>query len=68
MVHTKTYIFTYFYSQYLVLFTMVPRNTVYCSHQKRTQPGPQNASNRYEGIYEEAQVSIKLRAGDACYS
>ena len=26
MVYTKTYIFTYFYSQDLVLFTMVPRN------------------------------------------
>ena len=24
MVHTKTYISTYFYSQYLVLFTVVP--------------------------------------------
>ena len=24
--HTKTYIFTYFYQQYLVLFTMVPRH------------------------------------------
>ena len=27
MVYTKTYSFTYFYSQYLVLFNMVPRNT-----------------------------------------
>ena len=27
MVHTKTYTFTYFYEQYLVLFTMVPRNS-----------------------------------------
>ena len=26
MVYTKNYILTYFYSQYLVLFTMVPRN------------------------------------------
>ena len=26
MVHTNTYIFTYFYYQYLVLFTVVPRN------------------------------------------
>ena len=25
MVHSKTYIFTYFYQQYMVLFTMVPR-------------------------------------------
>ena len=25
-VHTKTYIFRYFYQQYLVLFTVVPRN------------------------------------------
>ena len=25
-VNTKTYIFTYFYWKYLVLFTMVPRN------------------------------------------
>ena len=25
-VHTKTYIFTYFYQQYLVSFTMVPRD------------------------------------------
>ena len=28
MVYTKTYIFTCFYSQYLILLTMVPRNTV----------------------------------------
>ena len=28
-VYTKTYIFTYFYLQYLVLFTMVPRNSYY---------------------------------------
>ena len=27
MVYTKTYIFTYFYSQYLVLYTMVSRNS-----------------------------------------
>ena len=27
MVQTKTFIFTYFYEQYVVLFTMVPRNT-----------------------------------------
>ena len=26
MVYTKTCIFTFFYSQYLVLFTVVPRN------------------------------------------
>ena len=26
--HIKTYIFTCFYPQYLVLFTMVPRNSV----------------------------------------
>ena len=26
-VQTKTYIFRYFYQQYLVLFTMVPRNS-----------------------------------------
>ena len=25
-VHTKTHIFTYFYEQYSILFTMVPRN------------------------------------------
>ena len=28
MVYTKTYIFTCFYSQYFVLFTMVPRNSL----------------------------------------
>ena len=28
MVYTRTYTFTYFYSQYSVLFTMVPRNRV----------------------------------------
>ena len=27
MVYTKTYIFTYFYQQYLALFTMAPRNS-----------------------------------------
>ena len=27
MVYTKTYIFTHFYQQYLVLFTMAPRNS-----------------------------------------
>ena len=27
MVDIKNYMFTYFYSQYMVLFTMVPRNT-----------------------------------------
>ena len=27
MVHTKTYILQYFYHQYLVLFTIVPRNS-----------------------------------------
>ena len=26
MVHTKTYVFACFYQQYLVLFTMAPRN------------------------------------------
>ena len=28
MVYTNTYIFTYFYAQYFVLFTMVPRNSI----------------------------------------
>ena len=32
MVHTKTYVFACFYQQYLVLFTMAPRNT---SEQER---------------------------------
>ena len=35
MVYTKTYtgIFRYFYYQYLVLFTMVPRNTFFFATQ-----------------------------------
>ena len=28
-VHTKTYILAYFVSKYLVLFTVVPRNSIY---------------------------------------
>ena len=28
MLHIKTYIFDHFYKQYLILLTMVPRNTI----------------------------------------
>ena len=45
-VHTYTYILPYFYQQYLVLFTMVPRNSVrsdseweiFLIHCRRVQP------------------------------
>ena len=34
MVHTKTYIFTFFYQQDLVLFTMAPRNSTWKQTRK----------------------------------
>ena len=45
MVHTKTFIFTYFYQQYLVLFTMVPRNSSSSNSGSGSSGGDSSSSN-----------------------
>ena len=50
--HTKTYIFTFFYQQYLVLFTMVPRDSIYqgIEEEELKQPRAKMSSIRRRGV------------------